>query len=164
MKKLILILTLTVAGQPGSFAADSTETGFGESLALGVNFYHKVHLISVIDGTALISSNEGEIKVPWTALPVDFQKKHVGEIEELNARVHDEAIGAKLFSAKITQTLEGGSLVKQEKKSLFIQGLSGFADGAMVKIKAYPDGLYSYKSTSGANRTVEKWVFISLYK
>jgi hypothetical protein len=45
-------------------------------------------------------------------------------------------------------------------KTIFVQGLSGMAENERATIQAYRDGTYTYSDTSGASRTIEKWIFV----
>ena len=49
-------------------------------------------------------------------------------------------------------------------KAIFIQGFTGsdVAEGERFQVQAYADGTYTYQDTSGASRTLEKWVFTKL--
>ena len=203
MKKITFVVILIILGQLWSFAGFydedqkiSKQTGvnkndlftkanFGESVAIGRAFYHKVKLIT---------SQEGEVKVPWASLPIDFQMKHAKDKESMEAKARDEAIGAKTFVVTIIQVLSNGVLVDKMKAEyidapvshmasigggggvgpgggfsyrmsgniVFIQGVKGFAENKQLDVKAYPDGVYNYTDTSNASRTVEKWILISL--
>ena len=166
-----------------------THTNFGETLAIGSSFYHKVQLKAIIDGIAVISSQEGEIKIPWTSLPLDFQRKHADQKQQMEAQAKDTALGVEKFVVQIIQVLKGGILADKmtaeyvpgpassmarigggggaaeggfsyypSGKIIFIQGLTGVAEGQQIEVKAYPNKVYSYRDINGASRTVEKWV------
>ena len=50
--------------------------------------------------------------------------------------------------------------VSPSNKVIFVQGLTGFAENERLAIQTARDGTYTYTDTSGASRTVEKWIFI----
>ncbi len=174
MKKLLLILALTVFTICG-FAKESggfQTTNFGETVAVGNNFYHKVKIISVSDGVAELSTQEGDIKIPWVALPVDFQKRHTAEVEKLlkeQAARAEWASGILELYIQVAQNIKGGVLADKienvitgASKRIFVEGISGVADDTRLTIKAKRDGLYRFTNVGGSNSTVEKWVLISV--
>ena len=58
----------------------------------------------------------------------------------------------------------GGGAVKTSVslsgKIIFIEGLLGMAEQQRASIDAVPDGTYTFTDTEGANRTIEKWLFV----
>jgi hypothetical protein len=45
-------------------------------------------------------------------------------------------------------------------KTIFVQGVSGAAEGNQMAVRAYQDGTFTYTDTQNASRTVEKWVVV----
>ena len=169
MKKLLFILTVTVF--PICGFANFQITDFGETVAVGNKFYHEVKIVSISEGIATLSTHEGTVKIPWTALPVDFQKRHAADVEKLAKQQAAKAeydAGIRELEIKVIQNVKGGVLAGKtvniftgETKTIFVEGLSDVADGTQLSVKAKLDGLYHYLNTGGANSTVEKWVLIA---
>ena len=57
-------------------------------------------------------------------------------------------------------TSGGGVYYERSWKVIFVQGITGVAEGKQMTIKAYEDGTYTYSDTRGASRTVDKWVLV----
>jgi hypothetical protein len=82
---------------------------------------------------------------------------------------------ARKFPVEIKQVLADGLLCEEQSivsvssfnvasyegtgKLIFVQASpEGMAEGNMISVNAFQDGVYKYTDTQGASRTVEKWV------
>ena len=58
-----------------------------------------------------------------------------------------------------------GTAYRLSGKVAFVQGITGdVTDSKRFYIQAYRDGNYTYEDTSGAQRTIEKWIFVKHLK
>ena len=174
-KTILLIMLFAASLFPGELMGGFQHTDFGESVAIGKNFYHKVKIVFVSDnGMVTLSTNDGDVKISWDSLPADFRNRHVADIENLKKQQKSRTeydTGIRELEVKIVQNVKNGvlagkklNLITGETQIIFVEGISAVADGAEFVIKAKRDGLYQYSNTGGSNSTVEKWVLISFIK
>ncbi len=182
----IALIAVCVAFCDNALARDESPVG-AISATIGGKLYHNLELVSVTDGIALFNSLEGPVSAPWASFSLHSRKPTLTAKDKAKLEAESPTIRASViqvlqggvladrlkahFSPVVTTSMGsigggggsgtgGGASYERSGTFIFVEGITGLAEGEEVKIRVRRNGVYNYRDTEGASRTVEKWKFI----